>query len=59
MSEDMLPDETRVNKTREWDCRICGGDGWTDGSAELKADRGDAYPTTECVGCNGTGKELR
>jgi hypothetical protein len=41
----------------ERDCRICGGDGWTDGSAELRAERGDRSGDTTCVGCNGTGKE--
>lgn len=37
------------------DCRICGGDGWTDGSAELRRD-GRTGDTT-CLGCNGTGQE--
>lgn len=39
----------------ERDCRICGGAGWTDGSAELRRDgrRGD----TTCLGCAGSGKE--
>lgn len=37
------------------DCHACGGDGWTDGSAELRRDgrKGD----TKCIACGGTGKE--
>ena len=37
------------------DCRACGGDGWTDGSAELRRDgrEGD----TTCIACDGSGKE--
>ena len=39
-------------------CRICGGDGWTDGSAELRGERNPAHAhDTTCVGCGGTGKE--
>ena len=37
------------------DCAVCGGDGWTDGSAELRRDgrEGD----TTCIACEGSGKE--
>lgn len=34
-------------------CVICGGDGWTDGSAELRRD-GRTGDTT-CLGCDGRG----
>ena len=42
---------------RNRDCRVCGGDGWTDGSAKLRRDMrtGD----TTCIACDGTGKEGR
>jgi hypothetical protein len=33
-------------------CRVCGGTGWTDGSAEL---RRDGRQSTECIGCAGAG----
>jgi hypothetical protein len=36
-------------------CSICGGDGYTDGSAELRRD-GRTGDTT-CLGCDGTGTE--
>lgn len=34
-------------------CPVCDGDGWTDGSAELRRD-GRVGDTT-CLGCNGRG----
>jgi len=41
------------------DCRVCGGDGFTDGSAEMRADRGDPNPhDTTCVACGGSGKGM-
>jgi len=40
------------------DCRICGGSGWTDGSAEIRGERDPAQAhNTTCVGCDGTGTE--
>jgi len=33
-------------------CHVCGGSGWTDGSASL---RRDGKGSTECIGCNGAG----
>jgi hypothetical protein len=41
--------------TTKIDCSLCGGDGWTDSSAELRRD-GQTGNTT-CIACNGTGKE--
>lgn len=37
-------------------CGVCGGDGWTAGSAELRRD-GRTGDTT-CIGCGGSGYEL-
>jgi hypothetical protein len=37
------------------DCSVCGGQGWGDGSAAL---RRDGRGSTECLGCNGTGRVL-
>lgn len=38
------------------DCRLCGGEGWGDGSAMLRRDgrKGD----TACIACGGNGKVL-
>jgi hypothetical protein len=36
-------------------CHVCGGEGWTDGSAELRRDGRDG--DTTCIGCGGSGKE--
>jgi hypothetical protein len=33
-------------------CYVCGGSGWTDGSATL---RRDGRQSTECIACNGAG----
>lgn len=44
----------REQPTVARDCRICGGEGWTDGSALVRRD-GRVGDTT-CVGCGGSGK---
>ena len=41
----------RIRRT----CRVCGGDGWNDESAELRRD-GRSGDTT-CIGCGGSGVE--
>jgi DnaJ-class molecular chaperone len=46
---------TKTKRTQTRDCRICGGAGWTDGSALLRRD--GKTGSTECVGCEGTGVE--
>jgi DnaJ-class molecular chaperone len=49
-------DYPRTHEAR--DCHLCGGTGWTDSSAEIRADRGDPNPDdTTCVACDGTGTE--
>ena len=40
-------------------CAACGGEGWADGMAELRLDRGDHSGDTTCVFCKGSGKEPR
>jgi hypothetical protein len=43
-------------RTRARDCRVCGGSGWTDGSAKLRRDSNKG--STECIACKGSGKEV-
>lgn len=45
--------------TKQRDCRVCGGAGWTETSAEMHAESHmtSGYDST-CVACGGTGKEM-
>lgn len=47
--EHEMPDRKTV-------CPICGGEGWTDGSAVIRGEhnKANAHDTT-CVGCDGSG----
>jgi hypothetical protein len=52
---DLRPRRIVCDNLRAFDCRVCGGAGWTDGSAELRRDGRDG--DTTCIACNGTGHE--
>lgn len=44
----------------EISCSLCGGDGWTDSSAEIRGRNNSAHAhDTTCVACDGTGVEPR